>query len=85
MLWRVKRKKIELHVSRVGNIPGEHEVAFISDEEQIVLRHTVFSRDVFARGVLRILSWLKTEAPEPGLYGLEDVLKLSFKGVTPLA
>lgn len=80
-----KEKKIELHVSRVGNIPGEHEVAFISDEEQIILRHTVFSRDVFARGVLRILSWLKTEAPEPGLYGLEDVLKLSFKGVTPLA
>ncbi|WP_201457102.1 4-hydroxy-tetrahydrodipicolinate reductase [Chlamydia sp. 17-3921] len=74
-------KKIELHVSRVGDIPGEHEISFISDEEHIILRHTVFSREVFARGVLHILEWLKTELPKPGLYGLEDIFKLSSKVV----
>ncbi|MEF9497441.1 4-hydroxy-tetrahydrodipicolinate reductase [Chlamydia sp. 04-14] len=70
-------KNIELHASRVGNISGEHEIAFISDNEQITLRHTVFSREVFAEGVLRILDWLLNESPPPGCYGPEVGLKVS--------
>ncbi|AAP05457.1 4-hydroxy-tetrahydrodipicolinate reductase [Chlamydia caviae] len=70
-------KNIELHASRVGNISGEHEIAFISDKEQITLRHTVFSREVFAEGVLRILDWLLNESPPPGCYGPEVGLKVS--------
>ncbi|SYX09181.1 Dihydrodipicolinate reductase,dihydrodipicolinate reductase,Dihydrodipicolinate reductase,dihydrodipicolinate reductase,Dihydrodipicolinate reductase, C-terminus [Chlamydia poikilotherma] len=70
-------KNIELHASRVGNISGEHEIAFISDKEQITLRHTVFSREVFAEGVVRILDWLLNESPPPGCYGPEVGLKVS--------
>ncbi|WP_375793112.1 4-hydroxy-tetrahydrodipicolinate reductase [Chlamydia sp. 12-01] len=70
-------KNIELHASRVGNVFGEHEVAFISDKEQITIRHTVFSREVFAEGVLRILDWLTDESPLPGCYGPEVGLKVS--------
>ncbi|MEF9520207.1 dihydrodipicolinate reductase C-terminal domain-containing protein [Chlamydia crocodili] len=70
-------KNIELHTSRVGNISGEHEIAFIGDKEQITLRHTVFSREVFAEGVLRILDWLLNESPPPGCYGPEVGLKVS--------
>lgn len=66
---------IELHASRVGNIPGEHEVAFVSSQEQITIRHTVFSRDVFAQGVLRILDWLRIESPCPGYYGIDSGLR----------
>ncbi|BAE81075.1 dihydrodipicolinate reductase [Chlamydia felis Fe/C-56] len=70
-------KNIELHASRVGNVSGEHEVAFISDKEQIVLKHTVFSREVFAEGTLRILDWLIDSSPPPGYYGPEVGLKVS--------
>ncbi|EPP28716.1 dihydrodipicolinate reductase, family protein [Chlamydia psittaci 08-2626_L3] len=71
-------KNIELHASRVGNIAGEHEVAFISDQEQIVIHHKVFSRAVFAEGALRILDWLIDESPPPGCYGPEVGLKVSI-------
>ncbi|AHK63346.1 4-hydroxy-tetrahydrodipicolinate reductase [Chlamydia avium] len=68
-------KSIELHALRVGNVPGEHEVTFVSDQEQITIRHTVFSREVFAKGVLRILDWLRIESPGPGYYGIESGLR----------
>ncbi|ANH78839.1 4-hydroxy-tetrahydrodipicolinate reductase [Candidatus Chlamydia sanziniae] len=71
-------RKIELHSSRVGDVPGEHEVAFVSNGEQIIVRHTVFSREVFALGVLHILDWLFTVNPEPSLYGFEDALKVAL-------
>ncbi|WP_139413776.1 4-hydroxy-tetrahydrodipicolinate reductase [Chlamydia abortus] len=71
-------KNIELHVSRVGNISGEHEVAFISDKEHISIHHKVFSRAVFAEGALRILDWLIDESPPPGCYGPEVGLKVSM-------
>ncbi|SPN74152.1 Dihydrodipicolinate reductase,dihydrodipicolinate reductase,Dihydrodipicolinate reductase,dihydrodipicolinate reductase,Dihydrodipicolinate reductase, C-terminus [Chlamydia serpentis] len=70
------KKNIEVHSSRVGDIPGEHEVAFISCGEQILIRHTIFSRDVFSQGVLSILNWLKVFSPGPGLYSPEDALQL---------
>lgn len=66
---------IELHASRVGNLLGEHEVTFISNQEQITIRHTVFSREVFAQGVVRILDWLRTESPRPGYYGIASGLR----------
>ncbi|WP_348662909.1 4-hydroxy-tetrahydrodipicolinate reductase [Chlamydia vaughanii] len=70
-------RNIELHASRVGSVPGDHEVAFINDKEQILIRHTVFSREVFAEGALRILDWLIKESPPPGYYGTEAGLKVS--------
>ncbi|AAD19184.1 4-hydroxy-tetrahydrodipicolinate reductase [Chlamydia pneumoniae] len=73
------KKTIEVQSSRVGDIPGEHEVAFISSGEQILVRHTVFSRNVFGRGILSILDWLKTLNPQPGLYSLGDTLELVLR------
>lgn len=64
---------IELHVSRVGNIPGDHEVSFISEKEQISVRHTVFSRDIFAEGVLKMINWLVHTSPKAGCYGVEAI------------
>ncbi|WP_100934341.1 4-hydroxy-tetrahydrodipicolinate reductase [Candidatus Chlamydia corallus] len=73
------KKTIEIHSSRVGDIPGEHEVAFISCGEQILVRHTIFSRDVFGQGILSILDWLRTFSPQPGLYSPEDALELILR------
>ncbi|EPP34491.1 dihydrodipicolinate reductase [Chlamydia ibidis] len=71
-------KTIEVLASRVGNIPGEHEVSFVSDSEQVSICHTVFSREIFAEGVLRILNWFNYVKPGPGYYGPKDVFNIAL-------
>lgn len=64
---------IVFHVSREGEIPGEHTVAFASEVESIELSHKVTNRSVFAQGALRAARWL-AEKP-PGFYQIGDLAK----------
>lgn len=50
----------ELHVSstRVGRVPGTHEVGFDSEYDQIVLRHVAQGRAGLAYGALRAAEWI---------------------------
>jgi 4-hydroxy-tetrahydrodipicolinate reductase len=62
-----------LHVSstRVGRIPGTHEVGFDSHYDQIVLRHQAFGREAFAYGALRAAAWI---AMRHGVYTMDDFM-----------
>lgn len=67
---------INVNVERSGQLPGEHEVTFISDDEIIAVKHISFNRRLFAKGTLKILNWLKKNKPKPGIYTTNDIFKL---------
>ena len=62
---------IPVSSTRAGYIPGTHRVGFDSAGDQIVLKHTVRSREGFAAGALAAASWIKERK---GFYEFSDVL-----------
>ena len=66
--------EIGFAVRRGGGVFGEHEVAFMAEEETVTLGHQALSRDVFARGALRAAAWVQGQTP--GFYAMRDVLGL---------
>ena len=73
---RRPRGKNEIGISAVrgGTIPGEHSVIFAGTDEVIEFKHTVFSREVFAKGAVRAAKFLTT-CSEPGMYSMSDALQ----------
>lgn len=65
------REKIETHALRAGTIPGEHTVIFSGPDEILEIKHTAFSKKIFARGALDIA--LKLKELKKGFYTTEDV------------
>lgn len=64
--------RIAVHSIRAGNLIGEHSVSFINGEnERIELSHHIFSRESFAKGVIRTVEWIMDQ--KAGLYGMEDI------------
>lgn len=61
-------------VIRGGGIIGDHEAAFISDEEILSIGHRALDRAIFAKGALAAAAWAATQPP--GLYSMRDVLAL---------
>jgi 4-hydroxy-tetrahydrodipicolinate reductase len=59
---------------RGGSVVGDHTVMFASDAERIELTHKAQSREMFARGAVRACLWAHDK--RPGLYDMQDVLKL---------
>lgn len=71
---RKKRDKKELGISSVrgGTIVGEHEVIFAGVDEVIEIKHTAFSKSVFAKGAVEAAKFL---AGKPsGMYDMADVI-----------
>ena len=68
-----QRGEIGIHAVRGGGNPGEHQVMFASDGEEIRLSHRSFSRRAYAEGALRAASFVVGRAPR--LYGVEDLLR----------
>ncbi len=66
------KDEIGFAVLRGGNIAGDHQVFFISDEETLTLSHRALNREVFAKGALKAAFWL--EDKKPGVYTMQDVL-----------
>ena len=69
-----KEGSIGFSVIRGGGIIGDHDAAFISDEEILSISHRALDRAVFARGALAAAKWAATQ--KPGLYSMRDVLGL---------
>lgn len=68
----MKRKnEIGLHSVRAGTIFGEHTVLFALKDEVIEIKHTAFSKKIFAKGAIEAALWLKGKSP--GFYPLEEV------------
>ncbi len=71
---REKRDAKELGISAVrgGTIVGEHEVIFAGTDEVIEIKHTAYSKAVFAKGAVEAAKFL---AGKPiGLYNMSDVI-----------
>jgi len=71
---RVKRdkKEIGIQAARGGSIVGEHEVFFCGPDEVLEIKHTAYSKAIFAKGALSAAKYLKGK--KPGLYDMKDVI-----------
>lgn len=58
---------------RGGNIVGEHTVIFAGEDEVIEMKHSAFSKKIFANGALKAAHFLLEK--EKGRYDMDDVLK----------
>lgn len=72
---REPRGNHEIGISAVrgGTIVGEHEVIFAGLDEVIEIKHTAYSRDVFAAGAVRAAKYIAT-VKKPGIYDMQDLL-----------
>jgi len=66
------KHEIGLSAVRGGTIVGQHDVIFAGPDEVIEIRHTAQSRDIYATGALRAVSFVQGQAP--GLYTMTDVI-----------
>ena len=71
---REKRPENEIGISAVrgGTIVGEHEVIYAGIDEVIEIKHTAYSRAVFAKGAVDAAKYLASK--ETGMYNMADVL-----------
>ena len=71
---RQKRDPKEIGISAVrgGSIVGDHEVLFCGPDEVITLRHTAYSRSIFANGAVNAAVYLAKK--EPGLYDMGNLI-----------
>jgi len=67
-----KQNEIGFSSIRGGNLPGEHSVLFLGENESIEIKHTSYSRDVYAEGAIRAAKFIVHQ--KSGLYGMEDLL-----------
>ena len=71
-----KRDKNEIGISSIrgGNIVGEHTVQFIGNFETFEIKHTSYSRNIFAEGALKAAEFIVSKVP--GLYTMEDIFNI---------
>lgn len=71
---RVMRSKKEIGISAVrgGTIVGEHEVIFAGTDEVLEIKHTAYSKAVFAKGAVQAAKFLPGKLA--GMYQMSDVI-----------
>ena len=69
---RRARGEIGIHSVRIGNIAGEHEILIGSENQIITLKHTAYSRALFAEGAMSAARFLFGKPA--GLYGMKDLI-----------
>ena len=67
-------REVPVTSMRAGYFPGTHELAFDSEADTIVLRHTARGRQGFAEGALHAARWV---VGKKGLFNFGDVLESS--------
>jgi len=70
----LQKSKINFFITRKGNTIGKHSVLFNNKIENIELKHTAFSRDLFADGALSAAEWISKK--NKGLFDMQDMLNL---------
>lgn len=70
---RQKRDKKEIGMSSIrgGNIVGEHTVQFFGEFETFEIKHTSYSRNVFAEGAINAAKFIADKTP--GLYNMDNI------------
>ena len=70
----LQKNKVNFFITRKGNTIGKHSVLFNNKIENIELKHTAFSRELFADGALNAAIWISKK--NKGLFNMQDMLKL---------
>ena len=70
----LQKNKINFFVTRKGNVIGKHSVIFNNKIENIELKHTAFSRELFADGALNAAIWISKK--NKGLFNMQDMFSL---------
>ena len=73
---REKRDKNEIGMNSIrgGNIVGEHTVQFFGEFETFEIKHTSYSRNVFAEGALKAARFIINQ--KPGMYDMNDMCSI---------
>ena len=72
---RTDRRKVEhigIHAVRAGTIVGEHQVLFAGKDEILEVRHSAYSKQVFAVGALQASRFMAGKSP--GYYSMKDMI-----------
>lgn len=71
---REMRSKKEIGISAVrgGTIVGEHEIIFAGTDEVIEIKHTAYSKAIFAKGAIQGAKFLPGKSA--GMYSMSDVM-----------
>ncbi len=67
------RQEIGISSVRGGTVVGEHEILFAGTDEVLEIKHTAYSREIFANGALKAAQFL-ADCEKPGLYNMEDLV-----------
>jgi 4-hydroxy-tetrahydrodipicolinate reductase len=70
----LQKNKINFFITRKGDTIGKHSVLFNNKTESIELKHTAFSRELFAKGALNAAIWISKK--NKGLFDMQDMLSL---------
>ncbi len=73
---RRSREKKEIGISAVrgGTIVGEHEIIFAGHDEVMEIKHTAYSREIFAQGAVEAAKFI-AGVEKPGLYDMSFLVK----------
>ena len=70
----LQKNKINFFITRKGKTIGKHSVLFNNKIENIELKHTAFSRELFADGALNAAIWIRKK--NKGLFNMQDMFNL---------
>ena len=68
---RIEPGELQVTSSRVGRVPGTHEVGFDSAFDMIELRHQAHGREGFALGAVLAAEWI---VDKKGIFTMEDFM-----------
>jgi 4-hydroxy-tetrahydrodipicolinate reductase len=66
--------KVNFFITRRGKTVGKHSVIYNNKIENIELKHTAFSRELFADGALNAAIWISKK--NKGLFNMQDMFNL---------
>ena len=69
---KIKKNEIGISAVRGGTIVGEHEVIYAGTDEVIEIKHTAYSKAIFAKGAIDAAKFLANK--EAGMYDMSDVI-----------
>ena len=70
----LQNNKVNFFITRKGKTIGKHSVIYNNKIENIELKHTAFSRELFADGALNAAVWISKK--NNGLFNMQDMFNL---------
>jgi 4-hydroxy-tetrahydrodipicolinate reductase len=70
----LQNNKVNFFIMRKGKTVGKHSVIYNNKIENIELKHTAFSRELFADGALNAAIWISKK--NKGLFNMQDMFNL---------